>query len=154
MSEEQTHFGFQKVPKSEKADRVAEVFRKVAGQYDIMNDVMSRGSHRLMKRMAVEMTRARPGDTVLDLAGGTGDLSILLSKRVGPTGQVLLCDINADMLRVGRDRLMLDMDAWGYSFRLGNTRDWFQTDAEDAAEFLKNHGLLNAAGETTFRLRE
>ena len=55
---------------------------------------------------------------------------------------------------VGRDRLMLDMDAWGYSFRLGNTRDWFQTDAEDAAEFLKNHGLLNAAGEITFRLRE
>jgi len=55
---------------------------------------------------------------------------------------------------VGRDRLMLDMDAWGYSFRLGNTRDWFQTDAEDAAEFLKNHGLLDAAGEITFRLRE
>ena len=55
---------------------------------------------------------------------------------------------------VGRDRLILDMDAWGYSFRLGNTRDWFQTDAEDAAEFLKNHGLLNAAGEITFRLRE
>ena len=55
---------------------------------------------------------------------------------------------------VGRDRLMLDMDAWGYSFRLGNTRDWFQTDAEDAAEFLRNHGLLNAAGESTFRLRQ
>jgi len=106
MSEEQTHFGFQKVPKSEKADRVADVFRKVAGQYDIMNDVMSLGSHRLMKRMAVEITRARPGDTVLDLAGGTGDLSILLSKRVGPSGQVLLCDINADMLAVGRDRLI------------------------------------------------
>ena len=84
MSEEQTHFGFQQVPKSEKADRVAEVFRKVAGQYDIMNDVMSLGSHRLMKRMAVEMARARPGDTVLDLAGGTGDLSSLLAKRVGP----------------------------------------------------------------------
>ncbi len=106
MSEEKTHFGFQQVPKSEKADRVADVFRKVAGQYDIMNDVMSLGSHRLMKRMAVEMTRARSGDTVLDLAGGTGDLSILLSKRVGPSGQVLLCDINADMLRVGRDRLI------------------------------------------------
>ena len=106
MSEEQTHFGFQQVPKSEKADRVADVFRKVSGQYDIMNDVMSLGSHRLMKRMAVEMTRARSGDTVLDLAGGTGDLSILLAKRVGPDGQVLLCDINADMLRVGRDRLI------------------------------------------------
>ena len=106
MSEEQTHFGFEQVPKSEKADRVADVFRQVAGQYDIMNDVMSLGSHRLMKRMAVEMTRARTGDTVLDLAGGTGDLSILLSKRVGPSGQVLLCDINADMLSVGRDRLI------------------------------------------------
>jgi hypothetical protein len=65
--------------------------------------------------------------------------------------QVVLAD---HIEGVGRDRLMLDMDAWGYSFRLGNTRDWFQTDAEDAAEFLKNHGLLNAAGETTFRLRE
>jgi len=65
--------------------------------------------------------------------------------------QVVLADL---IEGVGRDRLMLDMDAWGYSFRLGNTRDWFQTDAEDAAEFLKNHGLLNAAGEITFRLRE
>ncbi len=65
--------------------------------------------------------------------------------------QVVLAD---HIEGVGRDRLMLDMDAWGYSFRLGNTRDWFQTDAEDAAEFLKNHGLLNAAGEITFRLRE
>ena len=65
--------------------------------------------------------------------------------------QVVLAD---HIEGVGRDRLMLDMDAWGYSFRLGNTRDWFQTDAEDAVEFLKNHGLLNAAGEITFRLRE
>ena len=65
--------------------------------------------------------------------------------------QVVLAD---HIEGVGRDRLMLDMDAWGYSFRLGNTRDWFQTDAEDAAEFLKNHGLLDAAGEITFRLRE
>ena len=65
--------------------------------------------------------------------------------------QIVLAD---EIEGVGRDRLMLDMDAWGYSFRLGNTRDWFQTDAEDAAEFLMNHGLLNASGEPTFRLRQ
>jgi len=106
MTEENTHFGFTQIPKTEKAERVAQVFKQVADQYDIMNDVMSLGTHRLMKRMAVEATRARPGDTVLDLAGGTGDLSLLLAERVGSNGTVLLCDINAAMLDVGRDRLI------------------------------------------------
>jgi len=119
MSEEHTHFGFQEVPLSEKADRVADVFRKVANQYDTMNDLMSLGSHRLMKRMAVELTRAKKGHTVLDLAGGTGDLSRLLADRVGREGTVILCDINPEMIRVGRDRL-LDRGYQSVSFTIGD----------------------------------
>ena len=106
MPEEQTQFGFQKVPLAEKARRVSGVFDAVASRYDLMNDLMSLGSHRILKRIAVEYTAARPGHSVLDLAGGTGDLTALLSPIVGDTGRVVLCDINRSMLSLGRDRLV------------------------------------------------
>ncbi|MBV1879258.1 MAG: class I SAM-dependent methyltransferase [Pseudomonadales bacterium] len=107
MSDDKTtHFGFTQVPKNEKAAKVAGVFHAVANQYDLMNDVMSLGSHRLMKRFAVELTAVRAGHIVLDLAGGTGDLTARMAPLVGPNGQVILCDINQSMLGQGRDRLI------------------------------------------------
>lgn len=90
---------------TDKASRVAEVFTSVAGRYDLMNDVMSLGSHRLLKRLAANATRARPGQRLLDLAGGTGDLAALLAPKVGPEGELVLADINAAMLGRGRRRL-------------------------------------------------
>jgi demethylmenaquinone methyltransferase / 2-methoxy-6-polyprenyl-1,4-benzoquinol methylase len=101
-----THFGFETVAEAEKASKVGEVFHSVASRYDVMNDVMSVGMHRLWKRFAVETSGVRPGNKVLDVAGGSGDLSKLFAKKVGSTGQVVLTDINASMLSVGRDRLM------------------------------------------------
>jgi demethylmenaquinone methyltransferase/2-methoxy-6-polyprenyl-1,4-benzoquinol methylase len=101
-----TQFGFEKVPEDEKARRVARVFDSVASRYDVMNDLMSAGLHRLWKRIAVERCAVRPGERVLDLAGGTGDLSRLLAGRVAPHGQVVLTDINASMLGIGRDALV------------------------------------------------
>lgn len=103
-----THFGFKTVAEEEKAKKVGEVFHSVASRYDLMNDVMSAGLHRLWKRFTVETSSVRPGDRVLDVAGGSGDLSRLFAKKVGPTGQVILTDINASMLGVGRDRLIDD----------------------------------------------
>ena len=100
-----THFGFQEVPVDEKADRVADVFHSVAGRYDLMNDILSGGVHRLWKRFTIEISGVRAGDKVLDIAGGTGDLSYKFSRIVGPEGLVVLADINESMLRVGRDRL-------------------------------------------------
>ncbi|MYM63602.1 bifunctional demethylmenaquinone methyltransferase/2-methoxy-6-polyprenyl-1,4-benzoquinol methylase UbiE [Pseudomaricurvus sp. HS19] len=100
-----THFGFQEVPVEEKAGRVADVFHSVAAKYDIMNDLMSGGVHRLWKRFTIEISGVRTGDKVLDIAGGTGDLSYKFSRIVGPEGLVVLADINESMLRVGRDRL-------------------------------------------------
>lgn len=101
-----TDFGFQKVKAGEKAGRVAEVFHSVAGKYDLMNDLMSGGVHRLWKMFTVEMAAVRPGQTILDIAGGTGDLAKKFSRLTGPTGTVVLADINAAMLRVGRDKLL------------------------------------------------
>jgi demethylmenaquinone methyltransferase/2-methoxy-6-polyprenyl-1,4-benzoquinol methylase len=101
-----TDFGFQKVKAGEKAGRVAEVFHSVAGKYDLMNDLMSGGVHRLWKLFTVEMAAVRPGQAVLDIAGGTGDLAEKFSRLVGPTGSVVLADINSAMLRVGRDKLL------------------------------------------------
>ena len=101
-----THFGYQQVPENEKARRVADVFDSVASRYDLMNDLMSGGLHRLWKRFAIEQSLVRPGDSVLDVAGGTGDLSRLFARRVGPDGNVVLTDINGPMLAHGRDRLM------------------------------------------------
>ena len=103
---ETTHFGYQKVPVNEKHERVAEVFRSVATRYDIMNDLMSLGTHRLIKRFTIELSGLRQGNRVLDLAGGTGDLSIRFSPIVGKEGHVVLADINAEMLKVGRDRIV------------------------------------------------
>ena len=101
-----TDFGFSKVAEDEKARKVAEVFDSVASRYDLMNDLMSAGLHRLWKRFAVEQNLTRPGERVLDVAGGTGDLTRLFAQRVGPRGSVVLTDINGPMLRRGRDRLI------------------------------------------------
>lgn len=106
MSDQQTHFGYQTVAESEKARKVAEVFHSVANRYDLMNDLMSGGLHRLWKRYLALLSRLRPGGKVLDIAGGTGDIAKLLSKEVGPTGEVWLTDINGSMLGVGRDRML------------------------------------------------
>jgi demethylmenaquinone methyltransferase/2-methoxy-6-polyprenyl-1,4-benzoquinol methylase len=101
-----TDFGFEKVAENEKARRIAGVFDSVAARYDLMNDLMSMGLHRLWKRFTVEQSHVRPGDRVLDVAGGTADLARLFARRVGATGEVVLTDINAAMLRIGRDRLI------------------------------------------------
>jgi len=105
-SNDTTHFGFQQVPVAEKAQRVREVFRSVAGKYDVMNDLMSLGLHRLWKIHAINMAQVRRGMRCLDLAAGTGDLSIKLAKAVGPEGRVVMSDINEAMLARGRDRLI------------------------------------------------
>ena len=101
-----THFGFEQVPVEEKATKVADVFRSVAGKYDLMNDLMSVGIHRLWKRYAVNLSGVRAGQSVLDVAGGTGDLTLKFSKIVGEKGKVLLLDINESMLKIGRDKLI------------------------------------------------
>jgi demethylmenaquinone methyltransferase / 2-methoxy-6-polyprenyl-1,4-benzoquinol methylase len=101
-----THFGFKTVPTDEKAGHVAQVFHSVAAKYDLMNDLMSGGVHRLWKRYAIQLSAVRQGHRVLDIAGGTGDLAYKFSHLVGPEGQVVLADINESMLRVGRDRLI------------------------------------------------
>jgi demethylmenaquinone methyltransferase/2-methoxy-6-polyprenyl-1,4-benzoquinol methylase len=106
MSDKETHFGFQSVKENEKQKKVGEVFHSVAKKYDIMNDVMSAGMHRLWKRFTVNVSGVKAGDSVLDIAGGSGDLSKLFSKKVGPQGQVVLTDINASMLSVGRDNMI------------------------------------------------
>jgi demethylmenaquinone methyltransferase/2-methoxy-6-polyprenyl-1,4-benzoquinol methylase len=117
-----THFGFRNVPKSQKASQVADVFHSVAGKYDLMNDLMSMGIHRLWKRFTIELSGVRKGHQVLDIAGGTGDLTMKFSDLVGPTGRVVLADINASMLQVGRGRLV----DRGYA---GNI-EYVQADAE------------------------
>ncbi|MBY0576560.1 MAG: bifunctional demethylmenaquinone methyltransferase/2-methoxy-6-polyprenyl-1,4-benzoquinol methylase UbiE [Gallionellaceae bacterium] len=101
-----THFGFETVAEEEKSKRVAGVFTSVASKYDVMNDLMSVGLHRLWKRFAVGVSGVREGQRVLDVAGGSADLSRLFLKQVGSSGQVVLTDINNAMLRVGRDRLL------------------------------------------------
>ncbi|MFN3920583.1 MAG: bifunctional demethylmenaquinone methyltransferase/2-methoxy-6-polyprenyl-1,4-benzoquinol methylase UbiE [Methylohalobius sp.] len=105
---ETTHFGFRQVPIREKARLVQGVFNSVADRYDLMNDLMSFGIHRLWKHLTVHLSHARYGERILDLAGGTGDLSYLFHSRVGDKGEVILADINASMLRRGRDRLIDD----------------------------------------------
>jgi demethylmenaquinone methyltransferase/2-methoxy-6-polyprenyl-1,4-benzoquinol methylase len=99
-------FGFESVAEEEKARRVAGVFDSVADRYDLMNDLMSGGMHRLWKRFTIDQSGARPGQKVLDIAGGTGDLARAFQDRVGPGGTVLLTDINASMLARGRDRML------------------------------------------------
>lgn len=106
MTDPSTHFGFKTVNESEKAQKVAEVFHSVAKKYDVMNDLMSGGLHRVWKFFTIETSGVKAGDKVLDIAGGTGDLSKAFAKKVGKTGQVWLTDINSSMLGVGRDRLL------------------------------------------------
>ncbi|MEN3353779.1 MAG: demethylmenaquinone methyltransferase / 2-methoxy-6-polyprenyl,4-benzoquinol methylase [Betaproteobacteria bacterium] len=101
-----TDFGFEEIPEGEKARRVASVFDSVARRYDLMNDLMSMGLHRIWKRITIEHSLVRPGDSVLDVAGGTGDVARLFARRVGETGSVVLTDINRSMLTAGRDRLI------------------------------------------------
>lgn len=101
-----THFGYQTVSAQEKAQRVAKVFESVAPRYDLMNDLMSLGIHRLWKQFTIELANAKTGDAVLDLAGGTGDLAAKFANIVGKTGHVVLADINYAMLDVGRNRLL------------------------------------------------
>jgi len=102
----QTHFGFSAVNVTDKVNKVADVFHSVASKYDVMNDLMSLGVHRLWKRIAVEFVYARQGDCILDLAGGTGDLTALMVKQVGKAGNIVVADINDSMLSIGRDRLL------------------------------------------------
>ncbi len=121
MSEKKTvDFGFAEVPWEEKVRRVKGVFDSVADKYDIMNDVMSFGIHRLWKRFTIETAGVRPGMRVLDLAGGTGDLARALARRVAPTGEVVLADINENMVQVGRRRLVDDGVAQWVDFTLAN----------------------------------
>ena len=129
-AEPTTHFGYKSVPESQKADKVAEVFHSVAAKYDLMNDLMSVGVHRLWKRFTIELSGVRTGNRVLDIAGGTGDLTKQFARLVGPTGEVVLADINASMLKVGRDRL-LDLGV------AGNVK-FVQADAEKLP-FPDNH---------------
>ena len=117
-----THFGYQTVAEADKAQRVRGVFDSVATRYDLMNDLMSLGVHRLWKRFAMQLTGVRAGQRVLDLASGTGDLAVRLAGLVGPTGLVVMSDINAAMLAQGRDRMLDDG-------RVGNVR-YAQLDAE------------------------
>ncbi|GGL97921.1 bifunctional demethylmenaquinone methyltransferase/2-methoxy-6-polyprenyl-1,4-benzoquinol methylase UbiE [Pseudomonas asuensis] len=125
-----THFGYQSVPESQKAQKVAEVFHSVAAKYDLMNDLMSAGVHRLWKRFTIELSGVRSGNRVLDIAGGTGDLTKQFSRLVGPRGEVVLADINDSMLKVGRDRLMDE--------GIANNVSFVQADAEKLP-FPDNH---------------
>ncbi|HJR73660.1 MAG TPA: bifunctional demethylmenaquinone methyltransferase/2-methoxy-6-polyprenyl-1,4-benzoquinol methylase UbiE [Luteimonas sp.] len=117
-----THFGYRDVPVADKQKLVGEVFSSVAGNYDLMNDLMSFGVHRVWKRYFVATAQVKPGDRVLDLAGGTGDIAALLKDRVGERGELVLGDINGAMLRTGRDRMT----------NLGNVRgfEYVQCNAE------------------------
>ncbi len=101
-----THFGFQEVPETEKSSKVRAVFKSVAPRYDIMNDLMSGGLHRLWKKFTVDLANVKPGEKVLDVASGSGDLALAFAKCAGSTGSVWQTDINEAMLRVGRDRLI------------------------------------------------
>ncbi|RUO24121.1 bifunctional demethylmenaquinone methyltransferase/2-methoxy-6-polyprenyl-1,4-benzoquinol methylase UbiE [Aliidiomarina minuta] len=121
--QETTHFGYQTVDKEKKVSLVGGVFDSVAAKYDVMNDVMSFGIHRLWKRQTIDSSAARKGQRILDLAGGTGDLAARFSRIVGPEGQVVLADINASMLEVGRTKLQ-DMGI------VGNV-DYVQANAEE-----------------------
>ncbi|MDP5293839.1 bifunctional demethylmenaquinone methyltransferase/2-methoxy-6-polyprenyl-1,4-benzoquinol methylase UbiE [Oceanimonas sp. CHS3-5] len=125
-----THFGYQTVNADEKEQMVASVFHSVAAKYDVMNDLMSFGIHRLWKRFTIDCSGVRPGHKVLDLAGGTGDLTAKFSRMVGEQGEVVLADINDSMLKVGRDKLR--------NKGLGNNISYVQANAE-ALPFPDNH---------------
>lgn len=104
--EKTTHFGFKQIAEDEKAKKVAEVFDSVSGNYDLMNDLMSAGMHRLWKHFTISLSGVKKGSRVLDIAGGTADLSLKFAEKVGPAGRVFLTDINYSMLSRGRDRML------------------------------------------------
>jgi demethylmenaquinone methyltransferase/2-methoxy-6-polyprenyl-1,4-benzoquinol methylase len=151
-----THFGYQEVPVREKAGRVREVFDSVAGSYDLMNDLMSLGVHRIWKRDFVATCGVGTGDRVLDLAGGTGDISALLSKKVGTTGQVVLSDINQAMLNVGRARLEDRGIVGNISYAIANAEHLpFENNGFDAVTIafgLRNVTDKNAALSEMYRV--
>ena len=118
-----THFGYREVPVEEKTGLVGQVFHSVARKYDLMNDLMSLGTHRIIKRFTVELSALRPGMRVLDLAGGTGDFSMMFSPIVGKQGQVVLADINESMVRVGRDRIIDKGQVENISFTLADAEN-------------------------------
>ena len=120
MHEQETDFGFERVPEADKGRRVEGVFDAVAGRYDLMNDLMSLGLHRWWKRFAAELSRVRPGQRVLDLASGTGDMARLFAARTGATGRVVASDTNARMLSRARDRLVDEGRVGEVSYALGD----------------------------------
>ena len=120
MPDKTTHFGFRKVPVTDKTRHVRQVFDSVADNYDLMNDLMSFGIHRLWKRFAINMAALKPGQQVLDLAGGTGDLTRLMAPAAGPSGHIVLSDINAAMLEHGRRRLLDKGISGNVTFALAN----------------------------------
>jgi demethylmenaquinone methyltransferase/2-methoxy-6-polyprenyl-1,4-benzoquinol methylase len=123
MSAKKTHFGYSQVDEDKKESLVAGVFNSVAGKYDVMNDVMSFGIHRIWKKIALQHTGLKKGMRALDVAGGTGDLSIEMSKQVGPTGEIVMSDINAAMLEQGRRRLLDKGVAGNVQFVEANAED-------------------------------
>lgn len=136
-----THFGFRDVAAKDKQKLVGEVFTSVARNYDLMNDLMSLGVHRAWKRYFVTTAQVKPGDRVLDLAGGTGDIAVLLKERVGNEGAVVLGDINAGMLSVGRDRLTNQRAGIRLRLRAMQRR----SAAVPGPEFRSGHHLLRPA---------
>jgi demethylmenaquinone methyltransferase/2-methoxy-6-polyprenyl-1,4-benzoquinol methylase len=104
MALKTTHFGNKLVPEEEKKGRVRDIFSSVADKYDLMNDLMSFGTHRLWKKFVIEKTRLRPGESAIDVAGGTGDLAMLMAREVGEDGRVVVYDINMEMISIGRDK--------------------------------------------------
>ena len=118
-----THFGYQTVDKDDKAGMVAGVFHSVAARYDLMNDLMSGGIHRIWKRFTIELSGVRRGNAVLDIAGGTGDLAARFADLVGDQGRVVLADINDSMLRVGRDKLIDGGHAGNIEFVQADAQD-------------------------------
>jgi demethylmenaquinone methyltransferase/2-methoxy-6-polyprenyl-1,4-benzoquinol methylase len=137
-----THFGYKTVRTDEKQQKVAEVFHSVAAKYDLMNDLMSFGIHRLWKRFAITLSGVRRGQKVLDIAGGTGDLAKVFSREVGPSGRVVLSDINESMLAVGRDRL-IDAGCTNVDFILANA-ETLEPFADESFDLLTiSFGLRN-----------
>ena len=144
--EDTTDFGFEKIPKKEKAHRVANVFQSVATRYDLMNDLMSFGLHRLWKRIAIHHCALQPGFKVLDVAGGTGDLSLQMANQVGDTGQVVLSDIQPNMLSLGRDKLFNQGVCQNVSFVQANAESLpFQTHYFDVVTI--GFGLRNVTDQ-------
>ena len=156
MNKQTTHFGYESVPVREKAGRVKDVFDAVASRYDIMNDLMSGGMHRLWKRFTIEQAAVHRGQVILDLAGGTGDLARVFTRQVGQSGQVVLADINAAMLQEGRRRLVDAGVAGNLSIAQVNAEALpFATDSFDCVTMafgLRNVTDKDAALRSIFRV--